>query len=239
MAGTLRLGAIPTIAPFLLPFLLPVVRQRHPALRLALREDLSGNLMQRLAEGELDFAILALPYETEGMMVQALFDDDLWLVAPRSDPQLTAEQVDLSQALVDRLLFLEEGHCLRDHALQVCKPSRLSQADGIEATSLLTLVQMVESGLGLALVPQMAVQAGLLNSTHLQSHPLAEPAPRRTVALIARKSTARVAEFKALADDIVEIHRRRNARGTLLAGTFSREIHQTDTSGTLVPRVLT
>lgn len=210
MSGTLKLGAIPTIAPFLLPSLLPVVRKSYPDLRLALREDLSDKLMQKLRDGDLDFAILALPYDTDNMLVRPLFDDELWLVAPEDAPELHAKVVVLDQSLADRLLFLEEGHCLRDHSLQVCKPSRLTQADGFEATSLLTLVQMVESGLGLALVPHMAVQAGLLLSARLSARPVAEPTPRRTVALVARKSTARSAEFDALAGHILQIHRSRH-----------------------------
>lgn len=209
MSGTLRLGAIPTIAPFLLPSLLPVVRDRHPELRLALREDLSANLVARLGDGELDFALLALPYESEGLLVKPLFEDELWLVAPADDPSLADSTAVLDQALTDRLLFLEEGHCLRDHTLQACKPSRLASADAIEATSLLTLVQMVESGLGVALVPQLAVQAGLLNATRLASRPLSAPAPRRTIALLARRSTARLAEFNVLAAHILDIQARR------------------------------
>jgi LysR family hydrogen peroxide-inducible transcriptional activator len=213
MSGTLRLGAIPTIAPFLLPSLLPIVREHHPDLRLALREDLSANLVQRLSDGELDFAILALPYESEGLLVEPLFDDELWLVAPGGDPALKTREVVLDQGLTDRLLFLEEGHCLRDHTLQACKPSRLLAAEGIEATSLLTLVQMVESGLGVALVPQIAVQAGLLTSTRLDSRPLVAPGPKRTVALLARRSTARLVEFHALAQHILAIHARRRQPG--------------------------
>jgi LysR family hydrogen peroxide-inducible transcriptional activator len=211
MSGTVRLGAIPTIAPFLLPWLLPVVRERYPALRLALREDLTANLLLRLGRGELDFALIALPFETEGLLVQPLFDDELWLVAPKGDPQLAAKKLILSQRMMERLLILEEGHCLRDHTLEACGRAQVGSADGIEATSLLTLVEMVESGLGLALVPEIAIQAGLLASSHLVARPLAS-APKRTVALVARRSTAHSAEFSALAEHIVEIRRVRRGK---------------------------
>jgi LysR family transcriptional regulator, hydrogen peroxide-inducible genes activator len=109
-------------------------------------------------------------------------------------------------------VLLEEGHCLRDHTLEACGRAQLASADGIEATSLLTLVEMVESGLGLALVPEIAIQGGLLATSDLVARPLASPAPKRTIALVARRSTARLAEFSALAEHIVEIRRARKGK---------------------------
>ena len=207
MTGLLRLGAIPTIAPFVLPSLLPLARQRYPALQLALREDLTAKLLLRLEDGELDFALIALPFDTEGLLVRPLFDDELWLVAPEGDPQLGPKKITISPRMAERLLILEEGHCLREHTLQACGRAQVASAQGLEATSLLTLVQMVESGLGLALVPEIAIQAGLLTSSRLVARPLAFPAPKRTIALVARPSTARSLEFSAFADLIVEIRR--------------------------------
>ncbi len=212
MTGLLRLGAIPTIAPFLLPSLLPIVRERHSALRVALREDLTAKLLLRLQDGELDFALIALPFETEGLLVRPLFDDELWLVAPQGDPQLAAKKISISPRMAERLLILEEGHCLREHTLQACGRAQIASAEGLEATSLLTLVQMVESGLGVALVPEIAIQAGLLASTQLVARPLASPAPKRTIALVARRSTARALEFSTIADLIVEIRKTHQAR---------------------------
>ena len=220
MTGTVRLGAIPTIAPFLLPSLIPAVRERYPELRLALREDLTANLLLRLGRGELDFALIALPFDTADLLVRPLFDDELWLVAPKGDPQLAAKKITISQRMTERLLILEEGHCLRDHTLQACGREQVASAEGIEATSLLTLVEMVESGLGLALVPEIAVQGGLLASSQLVARPLASPAPKRTVALVARRSTARSAEFSALAEHIIEIRRAR--RGKVLTSIGRR-----------------
>lgn len=209
MTGLTRLGIIPTIAPFLLPTLAPVLRARHPGLRLALREDLTAALLQRLADGRLDFALIALPFETEGLMVKALFEDELWLVGPPADPMLKAGRLTMSRQMAGRLLILEEGHCLRDHTLQACGRAEVGSADGIEATSLLTLVQMVAAGLGLALVPEVALKAGLLTSTRLVARPLAAPAPSRTIALAARRSTARAADFEELARCTIELHQRR------------------------------
>jgi len=231
MTGLLRLGAIPTIAPFLLPSLLPIVRERHPALRLALREDLTAKLLVRLEDGELDFALIALPFETEGLLVRSLFDDELWLVAPEGDPQLATKKITISPRMAERLLILEEGHCLREHTLQACGRAQVASAEGLEATSLLTLVQMVESGLGLALVPELAIQAGLLASSRLVARPLASPAPKRTVALVARPSTARALEFSALADLIVEIRRAHQGRVMSSIGRRTTERRRHTPSG--------
>ncbi len=202
MAGLLRLGVIPTIAPFLLPRLLPALRARFPQLQLALREDLTAALMERLAGGGLDFALVALPYETEGLLVRELFDDELMLAAPAGAAALQPRRLAVTEQLASTLLLLEEGHCLRDHTLEACGRTRVARVAGIEATSLLTLVHMVVSGLGLALVPEIAVAGGLLAGTGLQARRLAPPAPRRRIALVARRSTARRAAFDQLADAI-------------------------------------
>ena len=198
MSGQLRLGVIPTIAPFLLAQSLPLLRELYPDLRLALREDLTANLLARLEDGQLDFALIALPYATGNFLVETLFDDALWMVGRHDDALLQATTVKAAPALADRLLLLEEGHCLREHTLYACgSPVRQS---GIEATSLLTLVQMIESGLGIGLLPKMAVKSGLTRSPALLSRAIAEPSPRRTIALVARASTSRLADLKALAD---------------------------------------
>lgn len=202
MSGTVRLGVIPTIAPFLLPNVLPDIRERFPNLKLALREDLTENLLARLAEHQLDFILIALPYETSGLLVKELFNDEFWLVAREDDPALKGKEIHLPAKLADRLLLLEEGHCLREHTLQSCKRADVKNADGMEATSLLTLIQMVESGMGIALLPEMAIKGGLLNGTTLVARPLAPPAPKRTIALLARASTTHLEEFQALAQSI-------------------------------------
>ena len=211
MSGTLRLGVIPTIAPFLLPNTLPLLRQRYPDLRLALREDLTANLLSRIDDGQLDFALIALPYETRNLLVETLFDDELRIVARSDDALLQAATTESTPALTDRLLLLEEGHCLRQHALDACGKGLRQTTQGIEATSLLTLVQMVDSGLGVALVPAMAVNSGLTQSPTLVSRPLSPP-PTRTIALVARRSTSRLADLKALAEVIRQAQKATSAR---------------------------
>jgi LysR family transcriptional regulator, hydrogen peroxide-inducible genes activator len=204
MTATIRLGVIPTIAPFLLPQVLPEIRNRFPNLKITLREDLTANLLTRLSDHQLDFALIALPYDVKGLLVKELFNDEFWLVARADDPALNGKEVHLPAKMAERLLLLEEGHCLREHSMQACKRSDIRNAEGMEATSLLTLLQMVESGMGIALLPEMAVKGGLLNNTELVARPLATPTPKRVIALIARASTARLEEFAVLSDCIQE-----------------------------------
>ena len=198
MQGVIKLGVIPTIAPFLLPLFLPKMREQFPDLKIILREDLTANLIDKLNHHELDFALIALPYDTKGFLIKELFNDEFWLIGNQDDPSLKNQEVQLTNRLIDRILLLEEGNCLRDHTLTACRRADIASQSGIEATSLLTLVQMVEYGLGMALLPEMAVKSGLLKNTNLIARPLTAPAPSRKIALIARSSTARIEEFNAL-----------------------------------------
>jgi LysR family hydrogen peroxide-inducible transcriptional activator len=219
MTGTLRLGAIPTIAPFLLPRILPGLRAKYPKLKLLLREDVSASLLQRLASAQLDFALLALPYDTGDVLVRELFDDEFWLVGREDDPALKSRRATVRAPAAEKLVLLEEGHCLRQHTLAACtRAESANPAGAVEATSLLTLVQMVESGIGLALVPELALNAGLLNGTKLVARPLTPPAPRRTIALLARRSSARQPEFTALGDFIAAARQREHYAVTTSRG---------------------
>ncbi|WP_026224996.1 hydrogen peroxide-inducible genes activator [Methyloversatilis thermotolerans] len=197
MCGLLRLGVIPTIAPFLLPAVLPAVREHYPELRIALREDLTAHLLARLNAGQLDFALIALPYETGSLQVQPLFDEELKLIAPRGREADMPR--DIGKLDPDALLLLEEGHCLRGHTLGGCRLGE-PRSSGMEATSLFTLAQMVEGGLGMALLPDMTLRSGLLSHMDLVAHRFAEPRPRRTIALVARSSNARVECFSRLGE---------------------------------------
>jgi LysR family hydrogen peroxide-inducible transcriptional activator len=212
MTGVLRLGVIPTIAPFLLPHAMQQLRQRFPKLRLALREDLTANLITRLEGGHLDLILFALPVDTGNLLVQPLFDDELLLVGQKSDVQMQARTVRISALQMDQLLLLEEGHCLRDHALYACGAQSHASPAGVEATSLLTLVQMIESGFGVGLVPQMAVSNGLLGKGRLVARPMAAPKPTRTIALAARRSSNRLADMKLLAEVVKSAGKARRTR---------------------------
>ncbi len=209
MQGQLRLGVIPTIAPFLLPSVMPALREKFPALQLALREDLTAHLLERLRNRQLDFALIALPYDTGDLHVLPLYKDKFWLVGREKDPAITGKAIQLSSDWTERLLLLEEGHCLRDHALQACSATEVANVDGMEATSLLTLVQMVASGMGVALLPEMAIHSGLLNNLALKSRPLAPPAPERVIALVTRSTSAHMAEFEAIGRVISAVRKKR------------------------------
>lgn len=200
MTGYLRLGVIPTIAPFLLPQSLQLLRKRFTELRLGLREDQTAALLHRLQAGKLDFALIALPYDTQDLLVQPIFDDPLWLVGRKGDPAIKLKKIDSVPAATDRLLLLEEGHCLRDHVLYACAASNRNSSLGIEATSLLTLVQMIASGLGIGLIPDMAVRHGLTDNPDLVVRRLGKPGPTRTIALVARRSKSRLADMDVLVD---------------------------------------
>lgn len=197
LSGALRLGVIPTIGPYLLPRVLPGLRAAHPDLKLHLREDQTARLLARLNAGELDLALIALPYDAPEIETLELSEDEFLLACPSGHP-LAALKAVPGQALADHdLLLLEEGHCLREHALSACRLPGPAKGEGILATSLATLVQMVANGLGVTLLPKMAVESGILNGTDLITRPLAEPASRG-IGLAWRPSSPRKAEFRAL-----------------------------------------
>jgi len=211
LSGLLGLGVIPTIAPFLLPTLLPQLRRRYPRLRLHLREDLTERLLERLRAGQLDMAMIALPYDTEELLVRSLFVDAFQFVVREDDPQAGTSTVSVNQLDPDKIMLLEEGHCLRDHAIAACK-ARTPGEPGIEATSLNTLVQMVEGGMGVTLLPELTLNGGILKGTRLISRPFATPVPSRTVALVSRPNSARRADFELLADFIIDFETRTQPR---------------------------
>ncbi|TAN55035.1 MAG: hydrogen peroxide-inducible genes activator [Magnetospirillum sp.] len=197
LAGPLRLGVIPTIAPFLLPRVLPELRRAYPDLRLVLREDLTARLLERLGNAELDVALLALPYDAPDMEMLPLVEDPFVLACPPDHPLAAKARIGGADLAAAELLLLEEGHCLRDHALAACSLPGPSRGEGILGTSLGTLVQMVASGLGITLLPELAVAGGVLRGTDLVTRPLAGGGSRR-LGLAWRRSCARKDEFHLL-----------------------------------------
>jgi len=204
LSGPLRLGAIPTIAPYLLPNVLPALRKAHPELKLYLREDLTKRLLERLRAGSLDVALIALPFDTGDLYVRELFKDEFSFVARESDPAVQKKDVALRKIDTDDMLLLEEGHCLRDHAIAACGTRRGSLESRVEATSLATLMQMVEGGLGVTLLPEITLAAGILKGTRLVARPLAPKAPSRTLALVARRTSPRRRDADLLAEFVLE-----------------------------------
>jgi LysR family hydrogen peroxide-inducible transcriptional activator len=207
LAGLLRLGVIPTVAPFLLPAILPVLRSRFPKLQLYLREDVTARVLEQIEAGQLDFGLIALPYDTGQLRVRELFRDEFWFVAREDHPHTRENTIAVREIDPDRVLLLEEGHCLRDHAIAACGSRLRNQGPGLEATSLYTLLQMVEGGLGVTLLPEMMLKAGVLTGTRLVGRPFATRVPARTIALVARRSTPLHRDFDLLAEMILDQHR--------------------------------
>ena len=204
MTGEMRLGVIPTIGPFLLPRVLPGLRERFPELTVYLREEQTAPLLARLEEGELDAALIALPYETGDLDTRVILEDEFLFACNRDHALAGAGEVSLDALAGERLLLLEEGHCLRGHALDVCEMGDTIARAQFEASSLHTLVQMVAAGIGVTLVPRLAVDARIARGTGISLSRLAVPASRR-IGLAWRRTSLRAEEFRLLADTLREL----------------------------------
>ena len=205
LAGRFRLGVIPTVAPYLLPRALPVLRDRFPKLKLFLREDLTHRLIAALKAGTLDAALIALPYDMTGLDWAHVEDDELLAAAPANHPMAAATRVDPDSLAKDDLILLEDGHCLRDHALAACglePPRGAGDEESFAATSLPTLVQMIGSGLGVSFLPAMAVQAGLTDKAPVTVRPLAAAHPSREIVVAWRSGSSRGVEGRLLAETL-------------------------------------
>ncbi|MEO6581523.1 MAG: hydrogen peroxide-inducible genes activator [Sphingomicrobium sp.] len=196
--GELRMGVIPTIAPFLLPAMLPKLRREWPSLKLYLREETSQAACEALHRGQLDCVLLALPYGCGEVDAAPLFDDPLFVAFPRGEAPAGAV-VDVAAIDEGRMLLLEDGHCLKDHALSACNRPDLRAHAAMMGTSLHTLVQMVDNGLGVTFIPSMAIDAGILDGTNVDARPLQSDHGFRRIALIWRRSSPREGEFQLLA----------------------------------------
>ncbi|MFN4327689.1 MAG: hydrogen peroxide-inducible genes activator [Limnobacter sp.] len=188
--GELHLGVIPTIAPFVLGRLLNLLRKACPDLSVAVRESQTHVLLEEVGKGELDAALLALPIDAGKLLTLPLFDEVLQLVAHADDPMVQRKNLKIDHIQEGQLLLLEKGHCLRDHALATCSAQKAAsiESHSVEATNLSTMVQLVNAGLGCALLPDMAIRAGILKGTKTVVLPLAKPVPKRTIALVTRAS---------------------------------------------------
>jgi LysR family hydrogen peroxide-inducible transcriptional activator len=206
LSGELRMGVIPTIAPFLLPRLLPEIRAQWPDLKLYLREETSQAACDSLHRGQADCVLLALPYGCGDVDAAELFDDRLFVAFPPGMAEKLPDVVTSAAIDQDRLLLLEDGHCLKDHALAACNRPELRAEAAMLGTSLHTLVQMVDNGLGLTMVPEMAVKAGILSGTRVTARPLEAEHPSRRIALVWRKGSPREKEFRMLADAFKQSH---------------------------------
>ena len=207
LRGRLRLGIIPTIAPYLLPLLIPDLRKAYPELAIELREAVTSKLVEDLRLGDLDAIIAALPIEGEGTVAKPLFRDRFLIATSNNDIDVLTSPMTQEDVALERLLLLEEGHCLRDQALAVCSNVKQRQLVNYGATSMATLLQMVSHGMGLTLIPEIAVrtEAGRNN---VRIVAFADPEPSREIGLIWRKQSERREDFEALAITIVDCSRR-------------------------------
>src|SRR5438105_1279522 len=204
--GELRMGVIPTIAPFLLPAMLPRLRGEWPSLKLYLREETSQSACEALHRGQLDCVLLALPFACGDVDSAPLFEDRLFVAFPGGEAP-RGDTVEVDAIDENRMLLLEDGHCLKDHALSACNRPELRAHAAMMGTSLHTLVQMVDNGLGVTFVPSMAIEAGILDGTHVDAKPLRSDHGYRRVALIWRRSSVRENEFQLLAAALRRIMR--------------------------------
>ena len=208
MSGPLRLGLIPTIGAFLLPKLMPVLRSEFPRLKPWLREDTTARLVDRLETSRLDLLVLALPCDCGGADTLPLARDEFLAALPPNHPLAAHDAVPVATLAAERLLLLEEGHCLREQALAVCgllAGERGEANDGFAATSLHTLVQMVASGLGVTLLPRLAIAAGVTDGTELVLRPLAGTGAWRTLGLAWRRNAPRSAEYRSLGARLTQL----------------------------------
>lgn len=193
LSGQIRIGLIPTISPFLLPKVLPKVRQQLPDLELILLEDQSEHLLDQLEAGFIDIAILALPFNLRGFKHKIFAQEQFWLALPKNHSLNKQKSITIEQLPSDELLLLKEGHCLREHAISACNLPTSLQRTSVQGTSLYTLIEMVAGGLGITLVPEIALNSEMINHADIYLRPLttSNNKPMRELGLVWRASYQR------------------------------------------------
>lgn len=207
MSGTLRLGVIPTIAPYLLPGVLPHLRERYPDLRLLLYEEKTDVLVRMLNDGKLDLALLALGVELGGLESMSLFDDPFLLAIPESHHLAARHEVRESDLANEEVLLLEDGHCLRDQVWPVCESGGAHELGDFRASSLSTLTQMVASRVGITLLPKMSLEVEIGRSERIVLRRFKQPEPFRTIGLAWRKSAPRKHDFRLIGEVFAEVNK--------------------------------
>jgi LysR family hydrogen peroxide-inducible transcriptional activator len=212
LAGALRLALIPTVGPYLLPHVARRLRRDLPRLKLMLYEYQTAPLLEKLRSGELDLGILALPVPLDGLEAQSLYEEPFTVAVPAGHPLAARDRVKLEDLKGETLLLLEDGHCLRDQALDVCSRVKVHEDQDYRATSLETLRQMVAAGHGVTLMPQLATESQTGPSRGLRFKPFAKPVPARTIGAVWRKSTTRAPAIEAVADAIRAVMKQESKR---------------------------
>jgi len=202
MNGPLRLGVIPTLGPYLIPHLLPMLRERLPQLRLLLREDLTAHLLDRLRQGRLDALLLALPVRADDVEVLALFHEPFVVALPEGHALAAKASINEAELAGEKVLLLEEGHCMREQALALCGGAPSDEREELKATSIETLRQMVAAGVGCTLLPRLAAMPGVgsIHNGMVEIRPFAQPEPTRTIGLAWRRRCPREATMRQLGE---------------------------------------
>jgi LysR family hydrogen peroxide-inducible transcriptional activator len=211
LSGRLRVALLPTIGPYLLPIVAPRLRRKLPRLELLLYEYQTGPMLEHLQAGDIDLGILALPVPTDGLAERKLFDEPFVVAVPDGNPLASRRSLKASDLDGETLLLLEDGHCLRDQALDVCSSSKMHEKQDFRATSLETLRQMVASGSGITLLPQLAASGAYANARGMVTVPFARPEPVRHVGALWRRTSARGRAIEAVCDVIAEFARKQVA----------------------------
>ncbi len=203
LSGTLRLGVIPTVAPYLLPKTLPALRRRYPQLQVRLHEDLTHRLLELLSHGRLDLLLVALEADLGNVSTLTLATDPFVVAVPAQHRLAKRKRVTEADIAAEQVLLLDDGHCLRDQALAVCHTSGASEVGDFRASSLNTLVQMVAGGLGITLLPRLSLEVEAPQLSQIVILPFRKPEPSRTIGLVWRTTSPRAHEFQLLAKLLV------------------------------------
>lgn len=204
LTGALRLGVIPTIAPYLLPDILPPLQKTYPNMEFHIVEDMSAALVEKLENGAIDIAILAFPYDTNSLNYNIFFEEPFYVAALKGDIEKKkkgAQKIAISDLLRYKLLLLEDGHCLRDHALSACHLQNVSDKKTLSATSLHTLVQMVAQGYGITLLPEMMLNQGVIPH-NVSLYPFEDPVPTRKIGVAWRPKDPQLSDIEAVIESM-------------------------------------
>lgn len=199
-ANAMTIGVIPTIGPYLLPKVLPEVRRQHPDFKLRIIEEQSQVLVDMVRRGDIDAAVLALPFPIEGLMSFNFWQEDFYWVSHKDECSNQLKEITSEELEIDKLMLLKDGHCLKDHALAACSMQNDKQDTDFDSASLHTLIQMVAGKLGTTLVPQMALDQLIYNESEIRAIHLNEPGPHRTISLVIRPNYVRTNELTLLRD---------------------------------------
>lgn len=200
LSRSMTLGVIPTIGPYMLPKVLPEVRRQYPDFKLQIVEEQSHVLVDLVRNGDIDAAVLALPYPVDGLMTFPFWEEDFYWVSHKDESPSQMNEITSEEMEIEKLMLLKDGHCLKDHALHACSLQNKKQQSEFDSASLHTIVQMVAGKLGTTLVPQMALDQLIHNQSELRAIHLNEPGPHRTISLIIRPNYVRTAELTILKD---------------------------------------